>query len=140
METHSGDSSINRFFSFWGAIASFLIFGVVVLLMVGLSDTFSNSESVESLDDQRRMELDTKTLAAQDALVNGWKKNEDGTIEVPASVALTLMKGKFDKPAKSSVPVPGTKAAEEAAKAAAAALTPAPTEDASAEGETPSNP
>ena len=71
-------------------------------------------------DDVRRTELDAASLAAQSELANTWKKNEDGTIEVPASVALTSMIEKLSKAQKSAVPVPGTKAAEAAAAAMAA--------------------
>ena len=121
METHSGDSPMNRFCSFWGAIFSFLFFGVVILLFIGFGNSLSSGETAESIDDERRTELDSKSIADQQAAVNTWKKNDDGSYEVPASVALPLLAGKMAKPGKSAVPVPGTKAAEEAAQAAAAA-------------------
>ena len=60
METHSGDSPINRFCSFWGAI-----FGIVVLVMVGLSNSLSSDETIDSIDDDRRTELDNKSMADQ---------------------------------------------------------------------------
>ena len=126
METHSGDSPFNRFFSFWGAVFSFLFFGVIALIFVGFGNSLSSDETTESIDDSRRTELDTKSLADQQAAISTWKKNADGSYEVPSSVALPLMAGKMAKAGKSGVPVPGTKAAEAAAQAAAAAATPEP--------------
>ena len=129
METHSGDSPINRFCSFWGAICTFASFGVLVLVGLALNASFLTPERPNP-DDERRTELDTASLAEQAALVNAWKKNEDGTYEVPASVALGAMADKLPKASKSSVPGPGTPAAE----AAAAALA-APAGDAAAQPE-----
>lgn len=121
METHSGDTPINRFFSFWGAILTFASFGILVLLLVAFEATLL-SNAKPNADDARRTELDTASLAAQSELANTWKKNDDdGTIEVPASVALSFMTNKLSKAQKSAVPVPGTKAAEAAAAAMAAA-------------------
>ncbi len=123
METHSGDTPINRFFSFWGAISTFAFFGVLVLLGLALNTSLL-SPAKEDPDDARRTALDTATLEEQALLVNTWKKNDDGTYEVPVSVALESMIDKLpQKPTKSTMPVPGTKAAEEAAAAAAAAVT-----------------
>jgi hypothetical protein len=119
METHSGDTPINRFFSFWGAILTFASFGILVLFFVAFEATLLPSAKPDP-DDVRRTELDAASLAAQSELANTWKKNEDGTIEVPASVALTSMIEKLSKAQKSAVPVPGTKAAEAAAAAMAA--------------------
>ena len=119
METHSGDTPINRFFSFWGAILTFASFGILVLFFVAFEATLLSSAKPDP-DDVRRTELDAASLAAQSELANTWKKNEDGTIEVPASVALTSMIEKLSKAQKSAVPVPGTKAAEAAAAAMAA--------------------
>ena len=118
METHSGDTPINRFFSFWGAILTFASFGFLVLFFVAFEATLL-SNTKPNPDDARRIELDTASLAEQSELANTWKKNEDGTIEVPASVALRSMANKFTKAQKSAVPVPGTKAAEAAAAAMA---------------------
>ena len=118
METHSGDTPLNRFFSFWGAILTFALFGILVLLFVAF-EAMLMSNAKPNLDDARRTELDTASLAAQSELVNTWKKNDDGTIEVPASVALSSMTNKLSKAQKSAVPVPGTKAAEAAAAAMA---------------------
>ena len=132
METHSGDTPINRFFSFWGAMATFLSFGILVLLFVAFESTLMSSDRVDP-DHARRMEWDTASLAAQDELVNGWNKNDDGTYEVPATEALPLMKNKLSKPSKSAVPAPGTKAA---AAAAAAATAPAPAAGGTANPET----
>ena len=129
METHSGDSPINRFCSFWGAICTFASFGVLVLVGLALNASFLTPDQPNP-DDARRTELDTATLSEQAALVNAWKKNDDGSYEVPASVALASMVDKLPKASKSSVPVPGTPAAE----AAAAALV-APTGDAEAQPE-----
>lgn len=119
METHSGDTPINRFFSFWGAILTFASFGILVLVFVAFESTLLRSDSPDP-DDERRTALDTESLAAQAALVNTWKKNDDGSVEVPASVALSSMADKLSKAQKSSVPVPGTPAAEAAAAAMAA--------------------
>ena len=121
METHSGDSPINRFCSFWGAILSFVIFGIVVLVMVGLSNSLSSDETIDSIDDDRRTELDNKSMADQQAAVTAWGENDDGSYTVPVSVALPLMAGKMAKEFKSGVPVPGTPAAEAAAREAAQA-------------------
>ena len=121
METHSGDTPINRFFSFWGAILTFASFGILVLLLVVFEATLL-SNAKPNVDDVRRTELDIASLAAQSVLANTWKKNDDdGTIEVPASVALSFMTNKLSKAQKSVVPVPGTMAAEVAAAAMAAA-------------------
>ncbi len=116
METPTGDTPINRFFSFWGAICTFLVFGVLVLLFVAFETTLLRT-SAPNPDDVRRTELDTASLQEQATLANTWKKNDDGTIEVPASVAVKAMSDKLPKAAVSNVPVPGTKAAEEAAAA-----------------------
>ncbi|MFT4637064.1 MAG: hypothetical protein ACI8T1_000372 [Verrucomicrobiales bacterium] len=124
METHSGDTPINRFFSFWGAMVTFFSFGILVLLFVAFESTLMSSNYADP-DHARRTEWDTASLAAQDELVNGWKKNADGTYQVPATKALQSMTNKLSKPTKSAVPVPGTKAAEKAAAAAAAAVPPA---------------
>ena len=119
METHSGDTPINRFFSFWGAILTFASFGILVLFFVAFEATLLSNEKPDP-DDVRRTELDMASLAEQAELANTWKKNDDGTIEVPASVALPSMANKLSKAQKSAVPVPGTKAAEAAAAAMAA--------------------
>ena len=118
METHSGDTPINRFFSFWGAILTFASFGFLVLFFVAFEATLLSNAKPDP-DDVRRIELDSASLAEQAKLANTWKKNDDGTIEVPASVALRSMGNKFTKAQKSAVPVPGTKAAEAAAAAMA---------------------
>ncbi len=134
METHSGDSPINRFFSYWGALFSFVAFGILVLLFVAFERTLADPDQVDP-DDARRTELDTATLAEQAALVNTWKKNADGTYEVPAEVALAAMAkpDRFSKPAKSEVPVPGTAAADAAAAALMEAAGAAPAEGESSE-------
>ena len=123
METHSGDSPINRFCSFWGAILSFVIFGIVVLVMVGLSNSLSSDETIDSIDDDRRTELDNKSMADQQAAVTAWGENDDGSYTVPVSVALPLMAGKMAKEFKSGTPAAeaAARAAAEAAKAAQAA-------------------
>lgn len=117
METHSGDSPVNRFFSFWGALVIFLCFGVLALIGIMLESTLLASPR-ENPDDVRRTALDTATLTQQAELVNRWQKNEDGTYEVPVDVALPQLTDKLPRPSKSAVPVPGTPAAEEAAAAA----------------------
>ena len=120
METHSGDTPINRLFSFWGAIGTFLSFGGLALLFAGFESMLMRSNWVDP-DHARRGELDAASRSAQAELVSSWKANDDGTYEVPAAVAVGWMKDKLAQPRKSSVPVPGTKAAAEAAEAAAAA-------------------
>jgi hypothetical protein len=124
MATHSGDTPIHRFFSFWGAIVTFVFFGVLALVGVAIESSLFKV-TAENPDDVRRTALDQETLSAQAALVTAWKKNDDGTYEVPIEVALPKMVGKLPGPSKSNVPVPGTAAAE----AAAAALVAPSTED-----------
>ena len=46
METHSGDTPINRFFSFWGAILTFASFGILVLFFVAFEATLTGPQTV----------------------------------------------------------------------------------------------
>ena len=118
METHSGDTPANRFFSYWGAVLTFTIFGVLALLFVGFESSLLSNDA-EDPDDVRRTEIDNAVLEAQAKLVSTWKKNDDGSYEVPANVAISKMASKFKRSSKSAIPVPGTKAAADAAAAAA---------------------
>lgn len=113
----TADSNANRFFSFWGALATFFAFGLLALVLAGVN--LGGNPERRNPDDERRATLDSEALAAQRQLVTTWKKNDDGTYEVPIEVALPKMVDKFSKAEKSAVPAPGTKAAEEAAQAAA---------------------
>ena len=140
MDTHSSDTPINRFFSYWGAIFTVLAFGIITLLFVGFQKgcMAGRAQEIGAIDDERRLEIGKTARMAQDDAVSTWAKNEDGTLRVPPMEAISRMSGTFAKPEASSVPVPGTPAEEAAAMAMVGNAAPVE-EETQGDGDTESN-
>lgn len=117
------NNPFNRFLAYWGTLLGMLLFALLVLIAVGISCKTA-ARGGQNPDDARRTKLDSESIAAQQAALSSWKKNDDGTYSVPPNAALPKVVNKLGQATVTTVPVPGTKAAEAAAAAAASAAQP----------------
>ncbi len=141
MEPLPGDTAVERFFSYWKAIAGFLLFGVLTVLVLLAAKGCGANESFVLSERQRRLEARQEVEAAQAALTgpDSWEvdaEQENARVPVEAAMRALLPAIQNRRQSVTDRPVPGTapfnemmeRQAVEAVEAAAGAAQPAPPE------------
>lgn len=118
MEPLPGDSPVNRFLSFWGAVGVFFLFGVLAVLAVLAGRSCSPGRPFTRAEEERRLQARLEAQAEQAKLVDAdsWEVDEaKGRARVPVEVAMEKMLPLLQdrKAEKTDRPVPGTKPYEE---------------------------
>ncbi|HUF61306.1 MAG TPA: hypothetical protein VMN36_04470 [Verrucomicrobiales bacterium] len=146
MELHPRDTGVERFFSYWKAIAGFLLFGALTVVVLLAAKGCGAGASFVVSEQERRLDARRETEAAQSALTgpDSWAVDEEKqTARVPVDTAMRALLPAIQNRRQSVTdrPVPGTAPynemmEQEAAAAAAAGQPPppAPGETAPAEG------
>jgi mono/diheme cytochrome c family protein len=125
MPTSPEDTPLNRFVTFWWALAVFVSFGVLTVLAAGSRSCRSDEDGGYSAQvvAEREAKLDAVIKAQADAL-------KGAAMPLDEAMAATAKELAKRKAAATKLPVPGTQAAVDAMQQAAAA--PAPVKKAAA--------
>jgi mono/diheme cytochrome c family protein len=122
MPTKAEDTPLNRFVTFWWALAVFVSFGVLTVIIAGSRSCRGNETS--GYDEHVVAEREAKLTAVLEAQAKGMAGSVVPIEEAMKATVAELAQGKAEATA---LPVPGTQAAADV-MAAMAAQAPAPAE------------